>query len=81
MLSYQGRQHIAGKPLLPGECRSAKGTRLAAETLATTAVELFQSPKLIADAKAEFNQARGGSFSYSALIGDRDPPLDYRVTN
>jgi aminobenzoyl-glutamate utilization protein B len=58
-----------------------KGTRLAAETLATTAVELFLSPELIAEAKAEFDRARGGSFSYSALIGDRNPPLDYRVTN
>ncbi|WP_040639447.1 amidohydrolase [Microvirga lotononidis] len=58
-----------------------KGTRLAAETLATTVVELFQSPKLVADAKAEFDRARGGSFSYSALIGDRNPPLDYRLKN
>ena len=57
-----------------------KGTRLAAETLAYTAAELLQSPELIEKAKAEFDEARGANFSYSALLGDREPPLDYRVT-
>lgn len=58
-----------------------KGARLAAETLAFTAAELLQSPELIAKAKAEFDEARGANFSYSALLGDREPPLDYRATN
>lgn len=58
-----------------------KGTRLAAETLALTAAELLQSPGLIEEARAEFEEARGADFSYSALLGDREPPLDYRVTN
>lgn len=58
-----------------------KGTRLAAETLALTAAELLQSPALVEDARAEFDKARGADFSYSALLGDREPPLDYRVSN
>lgn len=58
-----------------------KGTRLAAETLALTAAELLQSPELIEKAKAEFDEARGADFSYSALLGDREPPLDYRASN
>ncbi|SHM99067.1 amidohydrolase [Roseibium suaedae] len=57
-----------------------KGTRLAAETLATTAAELFQSPDVIAAAKAEFEEGRGSDFKYSAMIGDRTPPLDYRLS-
>jgi aminobenzoyl-glutamate utilization protein B len=56
-----------------------KGTELAAETLAATAIELFQSPELVAEAKAEFEAARGADFVYEALIGDREPPLDYRA--
>lgn len=58
-----------------------KGTRLAAETLALTAAELFSSPDLVEEARAEFDGARGRDFSYSALLGDREPPLDYRVSN
>jgi aminobenzoyl-glutamate utilization protein B len=56
-----------------------KGTAYAAETLATTALELFQSPELVAAAKAEFEAARGEGFVYEALLGDREPPLDYRA--
>ncbi len=56
-----------------------KGTKLAALTLATTAAELFQSPETIEAAKAEFDEARGEGFVYEALVGDREPPLDYRL--
>lgn len=56
-----------------------KGTLLAAETLAATAAELFQSPETIEAATAEFEEARGPGFGYTALIGDRAPPLDYRA--
>jgi aminobenzoyl-glutamate utilization protein B len=27
----------------------------------------------------EFEQRRGEEFRYAPLLGDRDPPLDYRV--
>lgn len=56
-----------------------KGTLLAAETLAATAAELFQSPETIAAARAEFEAGRGADFGYTALIGERAPPLDYRA--
>lgn len=56
-----------------------KGTVLAAETLAAAAAELFQSPDLLAAAKAEFEASRGDGFTYDSLIGDRQPPLDYRA--
>ena len=29
-------------------------------------------------AQAEFEERRGADFNYAPLLGDRDPPLDYR---
>ena len=55
-----------------------KGMMVAAQTLALTAIELFQSPKVLSEAKAEFEQKRGKSFKYEALLGNRPPALDYR---
>ena len=55
-----------------------KGMMLAAEVLAATARELFVNPKLVAAARTEFEQRRGPDFVYRPLLGDRDPPLDYR---
>jgi aminobenzoyl-glutamate utilization protein B len=55
-----------------------KGLIVAAKTLATTAVEIFQKPEIIARAKAEFAERRGTDYHYESLVGDRDPPLDYR---
>ena len=55
-----------------------KGMMLAAEVLAATARELYVNPKLVAAARTEFEQRRGADFVYRPLLGDRDPPLDYR---
>lgn len=55
-----------------------KGMVLAAKVLAASAVELISDADLRAAARAEFEQRRGASFEYAALLGDRDPPLDYR---
>lgn len=55
-----------------------QGVLIAAKTLALTAVELMQSPELIEAARAEFEERRGADFNYAPLLGDRDPPLDYR---
>jgi len=55
-----------------------KGMLRAAELLAVTAVDLFQNPELRAAARDEFEGRRGSDFEYAALLGDRDPPLDYR---
>ncbi|MCZ6709552.1 MAG: amidohydrolase [Gammaproteobacteria bacterium] len=56
-----------------------KGMLLAAKLLATTASNLYQDPQLIRAAKQELRQRQGEDFEYSALLGDRDPPLDYRL--
>jgi aminobenzoyl-glutamate utilization protein B len=55
-----------------------KGMEVAAKTLALTAAALFRDPKLIANARAEFERRRGPGFEYVSIVGDRKPPLDYR---
>jgi aminobenzoyl-glutamate utilization protein B len=55
-----------------------KGMMVAAKTLATTAIEIFETPALIEDAWKELKAKRGDSFKYDALIGDRTPALNYR---
>ena len=56
-----------------------KGMTVAAKTLALTARELYLNPALIEAASKEFHTRRGENFRYESLLGDRDPPLDYRV--
>ncbi|HMJ71438.1 MAG TPA: M20 family metallopeptidase [Cyclobacteriaceae bacterium] len=56
----------------------SKGMMMAAKTLAGTAMDLFDSPALIVEAKKEFGNKRPGDFKYQALVGDRKPALDYR---
>jgi aminobenzoyl-glutamate utilization protein B len=46
--------------------------------MALGAIELMQDEALLIAAKAEFDEKRGGDYHYEALLGDRDPPLDYR---
>ncbi|TRD11501.1 amidohydrolase [Erythrobacter insulae] len=55
-----------------------KGTQAAAKSMALMAVELFTNPELRAEARAEFDAARGENYEYRSLLGDRAPPLDYR---
>ena len=55
-----------------------KGMEVAAKALARTAVALYKDPKVIREARAEFEAARGVGFKYAPLLGERDPPLDYR---
>ncbi|RZV31001.1 MAG: amidohydrolase [Sphingomonadaceae bacterium] len=61
-----------------GHSIGAKGTQVAAKTMALMAAELFTNPQLVAQAKAEFEASRGENYEYVSLLGDRDPPLDYR---
>ncbi|NCX10872.1 MAG: amidohydrolase [Proteobacteria bacterium] len=56
-----------------------KGTELAAKTISATAIEIFNNPYLINDAKKELQERVGEDFQYKALLGDRKPPLNYRV--
>ncbi len=56
-----------------------KGMLLAARVLALTATDLVSNPFLIERAWKELEERRGPDFEYSALLGDRAPPLDYRL--
>ncbi len=56
-----------------------KGMVNAAKTMALTVYDLLTTPALVASARAEFERRRGPNFAYRPLIGDRKPPLDYRV--
>ena len=55
-----------------------KGTKLAAEILSETAIELLLDTSLIDQAKEELRIRTGDKFQYEPLLGNREPPLDYR---
>ncbi|MEH6693967.1 MAG: amidohydrolase [Hyphomonas sp.] len=55
-----------------------KGAQVAAKTLTLAAIELYKDPKLRKAARVEFDAARGENYEYKSLLGDREPPLDYR---
>jgi aminobenzoyl-glutamate utilization protein B len=55
-----------------------KGMIVATKTLAMTAVDLFTRPELVAAAKTELAERIPDGWVYEPLLGDRDPPLDYR---
>jgi aminobenzoyl-glutamate utilization protein B len=61
-----------------GSSIGVKGMVVAAKTLALTSIDLFTNPRLLAEAKAEHRKRVGPDFVYRALVGDRQPPLDYR---
>ena len=55
-----------------------KGAHVAAKTLALTAIDIMKDPELRKAAREEFDRRRGKDFVYIPVLGDRDPPLDYR---
>ena len=55
-----------------------KGMLVAAKAIALTAVELFTHPEIVEAATEEHAGLVGPDFVYTPLLGDRDPPLDYR---
>lgn len=61
-----------------GTSIGVKGAHNAAKTLSLAAIELFENDDLIAAAQAEHREKIGDDFHYEALLGDREPPLDYR---
>ena len=61
-----------------GHSYGAKGAQHAAKAMILAAVELYTNPQLRETAKAEFTAARGEGYVYQSLLGDREPPLDYR---
>ena len=48
------------------------------KTLALTASDIFTNPEVCTTAKEELLRRRGDDFKYEPLLGDREPPLDYR---
>ncbi len=50
----------------------------AAKTIAMTGADLFNNPAILQKAKDELVQRLGPGFTYTSLIGDRKPPLDFR---
>ncbi|MBF33662.1 MAG: amidohydrolase [Hyphomonadaceae bacterium] len=67
-------QAVAASGMSIGE----KGAELATKTLTAAAIELYQNPDLVEAAKEEFEEKRGPDYEYKSLLGDREPPLDYR---
>ena len=61
-----------------GHSISLKGTKLAAQVLADTAKDLYLKPEIITSAKDEYQAKVGKNFKYYPLLGDRNPPLNYR---
>ncbi len=50
---------------------------VAAKALANMGIELLHNPALVDAAKKEF-VVKKGAYQYKALLGDREPALNYR---
>ncbi len=57
-----------------------KGMLVAAKSLSLAALDLYDDPTIVDKAKEELLQRRGSDFQYECLLGDREPPLDYRAS-
>ena len=55
-----------------------KGMLVAAKTMALTAIDLFNNPAIIKEAKEEHRLQVGG-YQYKALLGNRKPALNYQI--
>ncbi|MDR1556767.1 MAG: amidohydrolase [Tannerellaceae bacterium] len=62
-----------------GTTIGTKGLINAAKVFSLTAIALYSDPRLISDARTEFEERRGKNFHYIPLLGDRPPALDYRL--
>jgi aminobenzoyl-glutamate utilization protein B len=62
-----------------GTSIGVKGMLVAVKSMALAGAELFATPSLVAAARAELVAKRGPEFRYETVLGDRKPPLDYRV--
>ena len=54
------------------------GMLVAARVLAQTAADLYRDPSILERARAEMLERKGPGYRYEPLLGDREPPLDYR---
>ena len=55
-----------------------KGLINASKVLVGAAIDLYNDPKTVKNAKKELIERRGPGFNYYSMLGDRNPPLDYR---
>ena len=55
-----------------------KGMINAYKLLVGAAIDLYNDPKTVKNAKKELIERRGPGFNYYSMLGDRNPPLDYR---
>ena len=55
-----------------------KGMINASKVLVGAAIDLYNDPKTVKNAKKEIIERRGPGFNYYSMLGDRNPPLDYR---
>ena len=61
-----------------GTTIGTKGVMNVAKVMFFTAYDLYTSPQSVAEIKDEFDSKRGKDFKFVPLIGDRQPPLEYR---
>ena len=54
---------------------------MAAKVLAKSAIEILANPNIIEKSKVEHKARLGEDFIYTPLLGNREPPLDYRKVN
>ncbi len=59
-----------------GTSGGRKGAVVAAKIIATTCMDLFTEPKLLAEAKAFFHEATGGKPYQSPIPADSKPPVE-----
>ena len=62
-----------------GTSAGHKGMLLAAKLLAVTARDILSNPRIAEDARRELEERQGEDFEYYPLLGEREPPLDYRL--
>ena len=55
-----------------------KGMINASKVLVGAAIDLYNDPETVKNAKKELIERRGPGFNYYSMLGDRNPPLDYR---
>lgn len=77
---------VPGTPAHSWQAVACGGTNIgmtamtnAAKVIAMTGVDLFMNPEIVQQAKAELQKKTGVNFKYQSLIGNRKPPLDYRM--
>src|SRR5262249_8438537 len=71
--AHGGRAGAGGGPSI-----GLRGGGVGAKPPPLPGAHLLADPTLVAAAKAEFDKSRGPDFVYKPLIGEREPPLNYR---